>query len=84
MLSDVFHEFTKERHVFLNVFHENVDGTHVFHADALAAHVFMKDVEEDVPFLGKFMKDVSKTKKNTRRQDQQDIEHHVGNENQMK
>ena len=73
-----------QRHVFLNVFHENVDGMHVFHADVLAAHVFTKDVEEDVPFLCIIMEDVSKTRKNTRRQDQQDIEHHVGNENQMK
>ena len=73
-----------QRHVFLNVFRENIDGKHVCMEDVHAVDVFMKDVEEDVTFLCKIMKDVSKTNNNTRRQDQQDIEHHVGNENQMK
>ena len=50
-LDTVFHEFAKERHVFLNVFHENIDGKHVCMEDAHAVHVFMEDVEEDVPFL---------------------------------
>ena len=45
----VFHEFTKKRRVLLNVFHENVDGAHVFHADVLAVYFFMRNVEEDVP-----------------------------------
>ena len=53
-----------QRHVFLNVSHEKIDGKHVCMEDVHAVHVFMEDVEEDVPFLCKFMEDVNNTKKN--------------------
>ena len=52
-LAHVFHDYTKKRHVFLNVFRENVGGKHVSMEDVRAVHVFMEDVEEDAPFLCK-------------------------------
>ena len=62
-LAHVFHDYTKKRHVFLNVFRATAGGKHVSMEDVHAVHVFMEDVEEDAPLLCKFMEDVNNAKK---------------------